>query len=94
MQARPYRSCSDGAPQVERWKTGDVRAVAEIARRERITFGRVSQLWPLARMTDQQVEHAPSANSLGKVSVRKLLQIAKKQNVRKRVHSGETTVEG
>jgi hypothetical protein len=79
---------------VARLKTGEVQSCAEIARRERITPARVSQLWPLVRMTDQQVEHALSASSLRKVSVRKLLQLAKNQNVRKRVLLGETTVAG
>jgi hypothetical protein len=65
-----------------RLKEGKVRSCAEIARREGITPARVSQLWPLGKITTEQVDDALKASSGRDVSLRKLILVVRNPEVK------------
>lgn len=69
----------------EELKTGEIRSRAEIARREYITAARVSQLWPLAALNNEQVEHVQNSNRPGTTSIRTLIQIARNLASKKKI---------
>jgi hypothetical protein len=59
-------------------REGEVKTCAEVARREGITRARVSQLWPLWRITREQAEPAMRKRPGGAVSLRNLIKFARK----------------
>jgi hypothetical protein len=59
-----------------------VRSCAEIARREGITRARVSQLWPLGKITREQLDDALTASKGGEVSLRGLIRIARSPDMK------------
>jgi hypothetical protein len=62
-------------------KEGWVRSFAEISRNEGITRARVSQLWPLGKITREQMDNALKASMGGEVSLRGLIRIARNPDV-------------
>jgi hypothetical protein len=56
-------------------KEGRVHSCAEIARREGITPARVSQLWPLSKITAKRMDDFLEASKAGRKSLRQLLRI-------------------
>jgi hypothetical protein len=68
-------------PRVRSWIAkrgkGVFKSNKEIARSEGITPARVSQLLPIGKMTDEQVHLLKALSDLEKLSIRKLIQIAK-----------------
>ena len=63
-------------------REGRVRSCAEIARREGITRARVSQLWPLGKITREQFDDALTASKGGEVSLRGLIRIARSPDMK------------
>jgi hypothetical protein len=63
-------------------REGRVRSCAEIARREGITRARVSQLWPLGKITREQLDDALTASKGGEVSLRGLIRIARSPDMK------------
>jgi hypothetical protein len=59
-------------------REGEVKTCAEAARREGITRARVSQLWPLWRITREQAEPALRRLPGGAVSLRNLIKFVRK----------------
>jgi hypothetical protein len=62
-------------------KEGRVRSRTEIAKREGITRARVSQLWPLSRIT-KKADEALTEGKGKEVSLRKLIRIARNPDVK------------
>jgi hypothetical protein len=58
-------------------REGRVHSCAEIARREGITRARVSQLWPLSRLTGKRMDNFLKASKDGRISLRQLLSIVR-----------------
>src|ERR1700677_4563639 len=54
-------------------KESRVRSCAEIAKREGITRARVSQLWPLSRITREKADKALTEAKGKEISLRKLI---------------------
>jgi hypothetical protein len=63
-------------------REGRVRSCAEIARREGITRARVSQLWPLGKITREQLDDTLTASKGGEVSLRGLIRIARSPDMK------------
>jgi hypothetical protein len=63
-------------------REGRVRSYAEIARREGITRARVSQLWPLGKITWEQLDDTLTASKGGEVSLRGLIRIARSPDMK------------
>jgi alkylated DNA nucleotide flippase Atl1 len=61
---------------------GRVHTCTEVARMEGITRARVSQLWPLSRITREQAEPALRERSGRAVSLRTLIKFARKAGVK------------
>jgi len=64
-------------------REGGFRSCAEIARKEGITPARVSQLWPLSQLNKEQAGGAPPARRGRAISLRKLILIARKSDVKR-----------
>jgi hypothetical protein len=60
----------------EKLKEGRVRSCAEISRIEGITRARVSQLWPLSKITREQAEQALRESTRREISLRALINFA------------------
>ena len=67
-------------------REGKVESCTEVARMEGITPARVSQLWPLCRITREQTEPALREHPGSAVSLRTLIKFAQKAGV-KLMHS-------
>jgi hypothetical protein len=63
-------------------REGMVRSCAEIARKEGITPARVSQLWPLCRITREQVEPSLLESTGRRISLRTLIRCARNTDVK------------
>jgi hypothetical protein len=63
-------------------KEGRVRSYAEIAKGEGITPARVSQLWPLSRITKEKADEALTESKGKEISLRKLIRIARNPDVK------------
>jgi hypothetical protein len=63
-------------------KEGRVRSCAEIARREGITPARVSQLWPLGKITGEKADYALTQGKGREISLRRLIRIARNPDVK------------
>lgn len=59
-----------------------VHSCAEIARREGITPARVSQLWPLGKITREQMDDALTSSKGGEASLRGLIRIARSRDMK------------
>ena len=59
-----------------------MRSCAEIARMEGITRARVSQLWPLCRITREQAEQALMASTRREISLRSLIKFVHSVDVK------------
>jgi hypothetical protein len=62
-------------------REGRVASYSEIARREGITRARVSQLWPLGKITRELMDDALKASRGKEVSLRRLIQLARNPEV-------------
>jgi hypothetical protein len=58
-------------------RVGRVLSCAEIARKEGITSARVSQLWPLSRITGKRMDNFLEASKGGRFSLRQLLRFVR-----------------
>jgi hypothetical protein len=63
-------------------REGSVHSCAEIARREGITRARVSQLWPLSKITSERADEALRAGKGREISLRRLIGIARNPDVK------------
>jgi hypothetical protein len=63
-------------------KEGRVRSCAEIAKREGITRTRVSQLWPLSKITREKTDKALTEAKGKEISLRRLIRIARNPDVK------------
>jgi hypothetical protein len=79
---------------VAQLKEGRVVSCAEIARREPTTPARVSQLWPLGKITREQVEDALTASMRREISLRRLIQIARNPDVKTKSPRPENMASG
>ena len=75
-------------------RDGKVRSCAEIARKEGITSARVSQLWPLSRMTAKRMDDVLEASKDGRISLRQLLRIVRESETKRRVSQAEKAATG
>jgi hypothetical protein len=75
-------------------RDGRVRSCAEIARKEGITSARVSQLWPLSRMTAKRIDDVLEASKDGRISLRQLLRIVRESETKRRVSQAENAATG
>lgn len=66
---------------VRQLREGRVASCSEIARREGITRARVSQLWPLGKITRELMDDALKAGRGKEVSLRRLIQLARNPEV-------------
>jgi len=63
-------------------REGRVQTRSEVARREGITRARVSQLWPLCRITRERAEQALMASMRREISLRSLIKFAQSVDVK------------
>lgn len=63
-------------------REGRVHSRTEVAKMERITRARVSQLWPLSRITKEQAQQALRESTRRSVSLRTLIRFARKTGVK------------
>jgi hypothetical protein len=63
-------------------REGRVQSRSEVARKEGITRARVSQLWPLCRITREQAELSLRASTRREISLRTLIRFARNPDVK------------
>ena len=66
----------------EQLREGRVRSRSEVAKKEGITRARVSQLWPLLKITREQTEQALRGNKSKAISLRTLIRFARNTDVK------------